>query len=163
MDGWRAAHERFGKLAWADLFAAAIDYGRDGMPVSRSLADWLAKDTPILRAYPETARIYLAEGEPRREGARPMQADLAGVFEELASEGARAGFYEGPVAQRICASLEAGGSPLRAKDFARYRAEWVDPISTTYRGFQVAQMPPSTQGHAALQVLNLLEGFDVSA
>lgn len=163
VDGWRAAHERFGRLPWADLFAPAIDYARDGMPVTRSLADWLAKDAPILREYPETARIFLADGEPQREGSRLVQTDLANSLEELASEGARAGFYEGAIAQRICASLEAAGSPLRTEDLASYHAAWVDPIATTYRGFEVVQMPPSTQGFAALQILNLLEGFDVSA
>lgn len=163
VDGWRAAHERFGKLEWPTLFTAAIDYARDGMPVSRSLADWLAADESILREYPETARIFLPDGAPQREGSRLVQTDLAGSLEELASLGARAGFYEGTLAQRMCASLEAMGSPLRKKDFADHHAEWADPISTTYRGFEVAQMPPSTQGFSALQILNLLEGYHVSA
>lgn len=163
VDGWRLAHERHGRLPWAELFSAAIEYARDGMPVTRSLADWLAKDTPILRDYPETARIFLPEGDPQREGARMVQKDLANSLEELASEGARAGLYEGSIAKRICAALEAAGSPLRVEDFSSYHAEWVDPISTTYRGFEVAQMPPSTQGFSALQILNLLEGFDVAS
>src|SRR5690606_38638684 len=89
VDGWRTAHERHGRLPWADLFAAAIDYARDGMPVSRSLADWLVQDLPILREYPDTARIYLPKGDPQREGSRLVQADLARSFEELASAGAR--------------------------------------------------------------------------
>lgn len=160
VDGWRQAHERFGRLEWADLFEGAIHYARDGIPVSRSLADWLVADLPILRDYPETARIFLPEGDPQREGERIVQADLARSFEALAGEGARA-FYEGEIAKRICAALEPQGSPLRAEDFAEYRAEWVEPISTTYRGYQIAQMPPNTQGFAALQILNLLEGFDV--
>lgn len=163
VDGWRLAHERHGRLPWADLFSAAIEYARDGMPVTRSLADWLAKDAHILRDYPETARIFLPEGDPQREGARMVQTDLARSLEELASEGARAGFYEGTIAQRMCAALEASGSPLRAEDLADYRASWVEPISTTYRGNQIAQLPPSTQGFSALQILNLLEGFDVAS
>jgi gamma-glutamyltranspeptidase/glutathione hydrolase len=162
-DGWRAAHERFGRLPWADLFAAAIDYARDGMPVSRSLADWLAQDLPILQDFPETARVFLPAGEPQREGSRLVQADLARAFEALASGGARDGFYEGTIAQRICESLGPVGSPLRPEDFAAYRAAWVEPIATTYRGFEVVEMPPSTQGFATLQILNLLEGFDVAA
>jgi gamma-glutamyltranspeptidase/glutathione hydrolase len=163
VDGWRAAHERFGRLAWSDLFAAAIDYARDGMPVSRSLADWLAQDVSILRRFPETASIYLPTGEPQREGARLVQANLARTFEELGSAGARAGFYEGAIARRICESLGPAGSPLKPEDFASYHAEWVEPIATTYRGFEVFEMPPSTQGFATLQILNLLEGFDVAA
>lgn len=163
LDGWRAAHDRFGRLSWSDLLAAAIDYARDGMPVSRSLADWLAQDKPILRQFAETARVYLPEGEPQREGARLIQADLARALEEVASVGIRAGFYEGSIAQRICQALGPAGSPLQPEDFAAYRANWVEPIATTYRGLEVFQLPPSTQGLAALQILNLLEGFDVRA
>ena len=103
VDGWRAAHERFGKLEWPDLFDSAIHYAREGMPVSRSLADWLVTDLPILREYPDTARIFLPEGEPQREGGRIVQKDLARSLEEVAAGGARA-FYEGYIAQRICAS-----------------------------------------------------------
>jgi oxamate amidohydrolase len=161
VDGWRAAHERFGRLAWSDLFDAAIHYAREGMPVSRSLADWLVTDLPILRGFPQTARIFLPEGKPQREGARLVQADLARSLEMLASAGARASFYDGEIAQRICAGLAADGSPLRPEDFGAYHAAWVEPISTTYRGFEVIEMPPNTQGFAALQILNLLEGFDV--
>lgn len=163
VDGWRMAHERFGRLAWADLFGAAIEYARKGMPVSRSLADWLVQDLPILRQFPATARIFLPTGEPQREGARLVQTDLARSFEELASAGPRSGFYEGAVARRICASLGPAGSPLKPGDFAAYHAEWVEPISTTYRGFEVVELPPNTQGFATLQILNLLEGFDVAA
>lgn len=162
VDGWRKAHERYGRLAWADLFTAAIDYARDGMPVSRSLADWLVTDLPILREYPETARIFLPTGAPQREGTRLVQSDLARTLEELASAGARA-FYEGSLPKRICDALGVDGSPLRPEDFSAYRAEWVKPITSSYRGFDVFQLPPSTQGFAALQILNLLDGFDVAS
>ncbi len=162
VDGWRLAHERHGRLPWASLFADAIAYARNGIAVSRSLADWLAADVSILRQFPDTARIYLPNGTPEREGARLIQTRLADTFEQLAASGARAAFYEGPIARRICDALGSSGSPLRPDDFARYQARWVAPISTTYRGYDVVQMPPSTQGFAALQVLNLLEGFDVA-
>lgn len=163
VDGWRLAHERHGKLPWKDLFADAIAYARDGMAITRSLADWLAADAEILGKDPRTAGIYLPEGKPQREGARMVQADLAATFEQIANLGARAGFYEGEIARRICAALAPAGSPLRAEDFAGYEASWVDPISTTYRGHEIVQMPPSTQGFAALQIMNLLEGFDVAS
>jgi gamma-glutamyltranspeptidase len=162
VDGWRAAHERFGRLAWPDLMAAAIHYARDGMPVSRSLADWLVQDLPILREFPKTARVFLPTGEPQREGTRLVQADLARTLEELASAGPRA-FYEGSIPKRISDDLARDGSPLRTEDFGAYKARWVEPIASSYRGFEVVQMPPSTQGFAALQILNLLEGFDVTA
>lgn len=161
VDGWRVAHERHGRLPWADLFSAAIHYARDGIPVSRSLADWLVQDLAILREYPQTARIFLPTGEPQREGTRLVQADLARTLEELAGAGARE-FYEGDCARRICGALGPQGSPLCVQDFAGYRAEWVEPISSSYRGHDIFQMPPATQGFTALQILNLLEGFDVA-
>lgn len=163
VDGWRVAHERHGRLAWEGLFADAVQYARNGTAITRSLADWLAADESILREFPDSARTFLLDGQAQREGARLVQAQLARTLEQLASCGARAGFYEGPIAQRACAALAAAGSPLSADDFASYQARWVEPISATYRGYQVMQIPPSTQGFAALQILNLLERFDVAA
>jgi gamma-glutamyltranspeptidase/glutathione hydrolase len=163
VDGWRLAHERFGRLPWDSLFQAAIGYARDGMPVSHSLADWLGQDEPILNDHPETAAVFLPGLRLPREGERLVQSDLARSFEQLAARGPRQGFYESATAERICAALQPQGSPLAADDFAGFRAEWVEPISTTYRGHEVYEMPPSTQGFTALQIFNLLEGYDVSA
>ena len=106
VDGWRLAHEKYGRIAWSELFSAAIGYAREGIPVSRSLADWLAQDEPILRNYPTAADIFLPGKRVPRDGQRLRQSDLARSFEQIASQGAR-GFYEGPIAERICASLES--------------------------------------------------------
>ncbi|MBO0766527.1 MAG: gamma-glutamyltransferase, partial [Hyphomicrobiaceae bacterium] len=163
VDGWRLAHERFGKLPWDSLFEAAIGYARDGVPVGRSLADWVAQDEPILENYPETAAIYLPGKRPPGEGQRLVQSDLARSFERLASLGARRGFYEGSTGERICAALGPQGSPLAVDDFAGFHAEWVEPISTSYRGYDVYEIPPSTQGITALQLFNLMGGYDVAA
>lgn len=163
IDGWRMAHERHGKLSWAELFADAIHYAREGMAVSRSLADWLQADQALLARYQETAAIYLPNGAVLREGERLVQSNLAHSLEQIASLGARAGFYEGELAKRICAAMAAAGSPLRFEDFAGYQARWVDPISTSYRGHEVVHHGPNTQGFAALQILNLLDGFDVAS
>ena len=163
IDGWRLAHERFGQLAWDELFEDAIAYARDGIAVSRSLADWLAQDEPILKAYRATAAIFLPGKRVPREGQRLTQGDLAGSLQQIAKEGARAAFYDGPIAGRICAGLESQGSPLRADDFADFHAEWVEPITATYRGYDVYELPPNTQGFTALQILKLIEGFDVAA
>ena len=162
VDGWRLAHERHGKLPWADLFAHAIRYAQDGMAITRSLADWLAADEAILSEYETTARTFLPDGRPAREGKKLVQAALAASLQDIASRGARGGFYEGDLAGRMTRALEQAGSPLRAEDFASYQARWVDPITTRYRDHDVWQLPPSTQGFAALQLLNLLEGFDFS-
>lgn len=161
VDGWRQVHERFGKLEWSELFDDAISYARDGVPVYRSLTDWSVKDVPILNQYSETAQIFLPGGKPPRDGDRLVQANLAQSFERLAADGARGGFYEGQTAEIICAALAPEGSPLQPGDFAGYQAEWVEPISTDYRGYTAYQLPPNTQGYAALQILNIIEGYDV--
>jgi len=163
VDGWRLAHERYGKLPWEALFADAIEYARHGMAISRSLADWLLTDATILQADANMAKIYLPEGKPQREGAYLVQADLARTLETLAKLGPRKGFYEGDVAREICRALEAAGGPLRASDFADYRAKWVTPLSGSYRGYDVFHMPPPTQGFAALQILKLLDQYDVAS
>jgi oxamate amidohydrolase len=162
VDGWRMAHERYGKLEWRDLFADAIRYARDGFPVGRSLADWLVEDVPILRANERCAGVFLPHGVPARSGERLVQADLADTFEALARNGARSGFYEGSTAEAICAGL-GKGAPLRPDDLAAYHAEWVEPLSVDYRGYTAYEFPPSTQGFAALEILNLIEGFDVAS
>lgn len=163
VDGWRLAHERHGRLPWRELFADAIRYAREGMAVTRSLADWLVQDLEILRRYPTSASIYLPDDKPLREGARLVQADLADSLELIAEKGARAGFYEGDLARSICEALQAEGSPLTPEDFANYKARWTEPISSNYRGYQVYQQGPNTQGFAALQIMNLLDGFDVAS
>jgi gamma-glutamyltranspeptidase/glutathione hydrolase len=162
-DGWRLAHERFGRIDWSKLFDAAIAYARDGMAVGRSLADWLAQDEPILATYPATAAIFLPNKRVPRDGQRLVQGDLARSLQQIASLGARKSFYEGPIAERICAALQPQGSPLAADDFAAFHAEWVEPIKATYRGYEVYELPPNTQGFTALQILNLIEGYGVAA
>ena len=161
VDGWRLAHERFGKLPWEELFRAATAYAREGVPVSRSLADWLVQDQGILESYPQTAAIYLPAGRLLRDGDRLVQSQLAVAFERLASRGARGGFYEGQTAEQICTAIHPQGSPLTTDDFAAFKAEWVEPITGSYRGYDVYEMPPSTQGFTALQIFHLLDGYDV--
>jgi len=163
VDGWRLAHERFGRLPWADLFAPAIGYARDGVPVSRSLVDWTAQDVPILTQHPDTAAVFMPGGRVPADGDRLVQTALARSLQHLAEQGARAGFYEGDIAARICKGIGPAGSPLQPGDFAGYHAEWVTPISTTYRGNTIYELPPNTQGFTPLQILNLIEGYDVVA
>lgn len=162
VDGWSAAHEKYGKLAWEDLFKDAIHYAREGFPVSRSLVDWTNADKDILRNYPHSAKAFLSGGRIYREGERIALPDLANSLERVAKLGAREGFYEGETAELIANALKDGGSPLTQDDFADYSSEWVEPISTDYRGHTVYEFPPNTQGFAALQLFNILEGFDVA-
>ncbi|MCK8515355.1 gamma-glutamyltransferase [Methylonatrum kenyense] len=161
VDGWWQAHQRHGTLPWDVLFADAIHYAADGFPVANSLAEWTVKDTALLREYPATAALYMPRGHAPRAGERLTSPALAESFRRLAEQGPRAGFYEGESAERICDALAGKGSPLRARDFAAFRADWVEPISVDYRGFTAYEFPPNTQGFAALQILNLMEGFDL--
>jgi gamma-glutamyltranspeptidase len=162
LDGFRIAHDRYGKLDWADLFADAIHYASNGFAVTRSLADWLVADEHLLNTYPGMAETFLPDGKPQREGSLLAQPKLADTLDLIAKKGVRGAFYEGELAERICADLQPQGSPLAPEDFADYHAEWVTPITTSYRGYDIYQLPPSTQGMTAIQMLNLLEGYDVA-
>jgi oxamate amidohydrolase len=161
VDGWRMMHEKYGRLPWQDLFDEAIFYAREGVPIARSLSDWLAEDQDVFEKYESSGRIFMPGGKRLREGQKLTQADLARSLERIARDGARAAFYEGGIADEICRSLASEGSPLRPDDFAAFRAEWVDPISTTYRDYTAYEFPPNTQGFAALQILNLIEDYDI--
>lgn len=160
VDGWRLAHERHGRLDWAELFGDAIELARSGVAVSRSLAGWLPQDAEMLSEDPAASETFLPGGRTPREGEKLVNEDLARSFEVLARQGARAGFYEGELAERICGGMP--DSPLQPDDFARYTAAWVSPIETTYRGVRVLEMPPNTQGFTALQVLNTIEEWDLA-
>lgn len=157
VDGWRELHERYGRLEWKALFEDAIRYASDGVPIGRSLSQWLTADYSILSDMP-LGEVFLSDGLPR-EGERLVMRELGASFEEIAAQGART-FYEGKIAERICSALSKEDSPLRRDDFASFKAEWVEPIKTTYRGYEVYEFPPNTQGFAALQILNLIEGYD---
>lgn len=163
VDGWRLAHERFGRVPWDRLFRDAIHHARVGVAVARSVADWAADDEAELREHTTAGDAYLVDGRAGREGERLRIPGLAATFERLAAKGARAGFYEGETAERIGRGCEHAGSVLRADDLAAYHAEWVEPIRGSYRGVDAWQLPPNTQGFAALQLLRLLEGYDVVA
>src|SRR5262249_31297974 len=126
-------------------------------------ADWTAQDEPILANHPATAAIFLPNKRVPCEGQRLVQRDLARSLQQVATQGARKGFYEGSIAERICAALQPQGSPLAVDDFAAFHAEWVEPITATYRGYDLYELPPNTQGFTALQILKLIEGYDVVA
>ena len=161
VDGWRLAHERYGKVAWSELFADAIRYARHGVPVSRSLGQWYPKNVELLGNNEAARRVFLAEGRPLREGETLPNPDLAVSLETIATTGARAGFYDGMLAEQICAGID--GTTLTPDDFAHYEATWVDPIAVEYRGLTVHEMSAPTQGFTALQALNILEGYDLAA
>ncbi len=159
--GWASMHERFGRLPWARLFDSAAAYAKRGFPVSEIVQElWAAPSTVgRLHASAEAARVFLPEGlPPRQQGDLFRNSDLAHAYEALADEGARA-FYEGRIAEAILKTSRQLGGTMTAEDLSSYAPEWVEPISTDYRGWRVYELPPNGQGMAALEMLNIMESM----
>lgn len=157
--GWDALRERFGTLPFETLLAPAIHYAEEGFPVTEVVAGLWPRSREMLAAHPSSRATFLVDGERApRAGEVWRNPDLAGTLRRIASEG-RAGFYEGPTAEAILAVSREQGGTMAAADLAEFRAEWVEPVSTTYRGWRVWEIPPNTQGIAALMMLNLMERF----
>ncbi len=162
VDGWRALHERFGKLPLSAALAPAVRYARDGFPLSEVIAHHWAAGARVLRDYPGFPETFLIDGAAPGKGDMFRNPALADTLERIGANGPRE-FYEGDIAQRISAFCAENDCPLRAEDLAAYRAEWVDPVSITFLGHEVWELPPNGQGIAALQMLNMLERFDLKA
>lgn len=162
VDGWRLAHEEHGQLPWKQLFEDAITHAREGFAMTEDLTRWIALDADVLGEQATAADTFLTEGSAPEPGTILRQPALADSLETITEEGPRDGFYEGPVGESFCDGL-GEESPLSTTDLSQYHAEWVEPLSTDYRGYKAHSFPPNTQGIAALQLLGLLDGFDVEA
>lgn len=163
VDGWVQAHRRYGRLSLGECLQPAIGYARDGFPVSRHLARYSASYLPLLRASEETAACFLkADGSPYTEGEIMTNRRLAATLEAVA-HGGREAFYDGPVARAVTDYLASHGGVVSAEDLAAHRSDWVPPIQVAYRGRTVVTTPPNSQGLAHLQMLGMLEHFDVAA
>ncbi len=160
VDGWFALHGRFGKLSMRKILAPAIGYAREGHPVHETIAYYWARSVPRLRQYPGFVEQFTIDGRAPRNGEIWKNHNLARTYELIAKNG-RDGFYSGSVAATIDAYFKANGGFLTAADLKAHRGEWVDPVSVDYRGYTVWELPPSGQGIAALQMLRILEGFDL--
>jgi len=159
--GWDAMRARFGKLPMADLLAPAIFYADDGFPVTDVIADHWAGGAARLAADPLAAETFLPNGRAPRAGEVFRNPRLAGTLRLIAQKGA-AGFYEGKTAEAIVAVSRVKGGAMTLADLKDYKPEWVDPISTTYRGWTVYELPPNTQGIAALIMLNIMERYPIA-
>ncbi len=158
VDGWEKMHRKFGRLPWRDLFQPAIYYARNGFPVTEIIQyDWDASTGKLSRDA-NAARIFLKNGEAPKPGEIFRNPELARAF-ELVADGGAAAFYRGPVGDAILRTSKRLGGTLTASDFANFQSEWVQPISTTYRGWTVYQMPPNGQGIGTLEMLNIMEQF----
>lgn len=160
VDGWFALHARFGRLPMKDLLAPAIGYAREGVPVPQVIAASWQRGARIFGDKPGFSEVFLRGGKAPREGELFANPALASTLVTLAAEG-RDSFYKGGRAKKIAAYSARVGGVLTEEDLARHTGEWVEPISTTYRGYTVHELPPNGQGLAALQMLNILENFDL--
>jgi len=162
VDGWCEAHAAHGRLPLGRNLSAAIEYARDGFPVSARLATWTAQTADVLRAWPESAAAFMPGGEPPKAGQLLRNPDLARTLEAIAGEG-RAGFYAGPVAREAARHAREHGGFFTERDFAEQHAKWREPLHATYRGVTVFETAPPTQGFTVLQMLKLVEPVDVGA
>ena len=162
VDGWFELHERYGRLPMSKVLAPAIEYARKGFPVSEVIAYYLSRGEPYYAEYPNFAETYMPEGRVPRKGERFSNPRLADTYATIAA-GGREAFYKGEIAKKIDAFMTEQGGLLRYEDLANHRSEWVTPVSTNYRGWDVYELPPSGQGIAALQILNILEAYDIRA
>ncbi|WP_420007703.1 gamma-glutamyltransferase [Xanthomonas sacchari] len=161
VDGWFALHERFGRRTMAQNLAPAIRYARDGHPVAETIAYYWNLSVPRLSQYPGFKEQFTVDGRAPRKGELWKNPNLANTLQQIA-DGGRDAFYKGPIARTIDAYFKANGGFLRYEDLASHHGEWVEPVSTNYRGYDVWELPPNSQGIAALQMLNILEGYDFS-
>ena len=162
VEGWHQLLKRFGTIDLGTALAPAIAFARDGFPVAELVAnDWIANEA-TLAADPPTAATFLPNGAPPKMGEIFANPRLARSLETIAKEG-RDAFYTGSIARAIVADMRSRNGLLELRDFADHLADWVEPISTNYRGYDVLEMPPSTQGFVALEMLNIMEGFDIAA
>ncbi|MDB4873911.1 MAG: gamma-glutamyltransferase [Gemmatimonadetes bacterium] len=158
VDGWDKLLTRFGHKTFADVLAPAIAFADAGFPVGEVVSVYWRDSEKALKEDAPTARIFLPDGHAPAAGTIFKNADLAWTYRQIAAHG-RSAFYRGEVAKKILATSAAHGGTMAAADLADYAAEWVEPISTTYRGWSVFELPPNGQGIAALEMLNIMERF----
>jgi gamma-glutamyltranspeptidase/glutathione hydrolase len=162
VEGWSQLLTRFGTLPLGRALQPAIGYARDGFGVQEIVADDWLEAAPRLAKDKAAARTFLPGGRAPQAGEIFRNPGLALTLQRIADEG-RDAFYKGAIAEAIAADMKARDGLLDLSDLAAHRAEWVEPIRTTYRGYEVLEMPPSTQGFVALEMLNIMEGFDLKA
>jgi len=162
VDAWFELHERFGHLPMADVLAPAIRYARLGYPVSELVAYYWNRSVPLLEPWAGFRETFMPGGRAPRKGEMFRNPALANTLEILARDG-RDAFYKGAIAHTIDAFMRREKGFLTYDDLAAHHSEWVDPVSTNYRGYDVWELPPNGQGIAVLQLLNILEGYDLKA
>jgi gamma-glutamyltranspeptidase / glutathione hydrolase len=160
VDGWFELHKKFGTVPMATLLKPAIQYAREGFPVTEVIAHGWEASMPIFGKDENFRQIFTLNGRAPQKGEVFKNPFLAATLEKIAQNG-RDGFYKGEVARTIEAYMKRQGGFLTAEDLAAHKSDWIDPVSTNYRGYDVWELPPNGQGIAALQMLNILEAYDL--
>lgn len=162
VDGWFELHGKFGKLSMEEILQPAISYANEGFPLSELIAYYISLSVPrFSERFPNVEDTYTVEGKVPTKGEIFKNPYLANTLSKIA-KGGRDAFYKGDIAKTIAAFLKEQGGFLSYEDMANHKSEWVDPVSTNYRGYDVWELPPNGQGIAALQMLNILEQYDFS-
>lgn len=161
-DGWVTLLEKYGTMKLADVLEPAIEYAENGFPVMEKTAEVWERESAKLRRTPTASSTYLINGNAPRAGDIFRQKNLARTFRTLA-RGGRDAFYTGEIARAIVDYSQKNGGFLSMRDFAEHKSDWVEPISTNYRGYTVYECPPNGQGLTALLALNILEGYDLAS
>jgi gamma-glutamyltranspeptidase/glutathione hydrolase len=158
VDGWSKIHERYGKLPWKDLFQSAIEYAERGFPVPEVIHEAWSDPVPLkkIQADRESVRVFLPAGKPPEVGELFRNPDMGKALRLIADQG-RDALYKGEIAAAILKTSQRLGGTMTAADLAEFSSEWVTPISTDYRGWRVYELPPNSQGMAALEMLNMME------
>ena len=162
VDGWFEMHEKFGSTPMHDILQPAIEYADNGFPVTELVSYYMKKASKKFDIYPNFKETYYINGTIPEKGQIFQNKDLANTLSVIAKKG-RKGFYEGEIAKAMSDFIIEQGGFLSYNDLKNHKSEWIDPVSTNYRGFDIWELPPNGQGIAALQILNLLEAYDIKS
>jgi gamma-glutamyltranspeptidase/glutathione hydrolase len=158
--GWSALHKRFGKKDFSTLFDNAIDYANNGFPVSEVVAYYLDISSSRFKDYPNFSDVWMPNNKSLQKGDIFKNGDLANTYLSIA-ESYGSSFYSGTLAKSMTEFIQEQGGYLTINDMKSFQPQWVEPVSTNYRGYDVWELPPNGQGIAALQILNILEQYDL--
>jgi len=162
VDGWFELNKKFGKLQIKQLLAPAIRYAKEGFPVSELIAYYMGSNSRSLSQFPNIKETYMPNGSAPKKGEIFKNPFLANTLQKI-SDGGRDAFYKGDIAHTIDAFMKKNGGYLSYEDMVSHKSEWVEPLSTNYRGYDIWELPPNSQGIAALQMLNIMEAYDVKS
>lgn len=160
VDGWFELHEKFGNLTMPEILQPAIDYAKNGFPLTEVIAYYWKSNSKSLEKYTGFKEIFMPNGKTPEKGEVFKNPYLANTLEKIAKEG-RDEFYKGEIAQKIVDYVRNEGGFFSMRDFADHTSDWIEPVSSNYRGFDVWELPPNGQGIAVLQILNILENYDI--